>query len=285
MTKYGYTVGGYTETETSGTDVIERYDDNSKVWTYRSPLLSPTKNISSGFSLLYSGYITGGEPVGVEKQTKMFDEISGWTTKNDMSYAKVYHGGFALKGYGYAVNGYYSYKNCQRYDGTNWSDIVDTSNNRYFNCGFASNTYGYTVGNSISLYAITERYDDVNNTWSPIDSTTFGEKLASFYLNNYGYVTNGSTTMKLDEATNSWTSAPNAGWLRTSLTCFELNSYGYMVGGLTTVSPGSDKRFDDQAQSWSVINQINTPRKYLTSFSFDAPIITCPPINCELSIT
>lgn len=283
MTKYGYTIGGSTPLGIS--DITERYDDVANSWSYKGTLINPTTQTSSGFSLGSNGYITGGNLSTL--QTVMFDDAIGWTAKNNMLSSKLYHAGFSLKGYGYAIAGYYNYSNTQKYDGNVWSNIAVLPHNRYFNCGFSSNTYGYTLGNSIGWYAITERYDDLANLWTSVDAlTSFEQKLTSFYLNGYGYATTGGITYRYDETNQLWSGVPNGGYFRSELTGFELNNYGYAVGGIdgAGVITAHNKRYDDVGLLWTSQTSMSTPRKYLTSFSYDIGLVTCPPLICNLSI-
>jgi polyhydroxyalkanoate synthesis regulator phasin len=145
------------------------------------------------------------------------------------------------------------------------------------NASSISRDYGYTAGGyTTSNSAVTEKYDDVINTWTTKGNlNTARYTLAGFSLNGYGYTAGGTTgsnstvTEKYDDVANLWTTKGSLNTARYTLAGFSLNGYGYTAGGFTGSYSAVTEKYDDVANTWSTKGNLNITRSDLTGFSLN----------------
>jgi len=129
-------------------------------------------------------------------------------------------------------------------------------------------TYGYTAGGWVTgtgISAITEKYDDVANTWTAkANLNTARADLAGFSQNGYGYTAGGyvaavsAVTEKYDDVANTWTAKANLNTARNHLAGFDIPAAaatisGYVksrsgisfTGALVTISGNEDTTDDN----------------------------------------
>jgi len=110
--------------------------------------------------------------------------------------------------------------------------------------GFSLDGFGYTAGGFIAaVSAVTEKYDDVANTWTAkANLNTARSGLAGFSQNGYGYIAGGfvaavsAVTEKYDGVANVWTAKANLNTARTELSGFSLGALQDGVQ-LTDITP------------------------------------------------
>jgi len=142
-----------------------------------------------------------------------------------------------------------------------------------------SKNYGYVFGGSTGAISIlTEKYDDVANTWATKANLNTGRRSTTrFLLNGYGYCVAGDTNPavgtisavveKYDDVANTWTPKQSVGTARRDLSGFELTGYGYCAGGYVAASSAITEKYDDVANTWTAKTSMNTARREFEGFS------------------
>ena len=176
---------------------------------------------------------------------------------------------------GYTAGGYSTIVVTEKYDdvGDIWTIKANLNTGRYRLSGFGLNGYGYTAGGSPCAV---EKYDDVENIWTTkTNLNTPRRDVACFGLNRYGYAVGaGAITEKYDDVADIWIDKANLNTGRSSPAGFSLNDYGYIAGGFTGGGPdiidyNVTEKYDDAADIWTTVHNLNTARRTLTGFSLN----------------
>ncbi len=132
-----------------------------------------------------------------------------------------------------------------------------------------SKGYGYNVG---GISNVTEKYDDVANTWTvKLSKVAPNSRSAGFSLNSYGYSVGGTTDTneveKYDNVLNTWTVKTDLNTGRSKIVGFQLNGYGYAVGGSFEQTT---EKYDDVLNTWTAKSLINTGTDGSAGFSLNS---------------
>ena len=301
----GYTAGG----EDAGwnvTAVNENYDDVADTWTVKTPLNTAREGMA-GFALNTYGYTVGGKDIGgnLSAVNEKYDEVADtWAVKTPISIAKR-TAGFSLNSYGYIAGGYDGIPPSgyiavtEKYD-----DVADTWTTKTplnvliaSMTGFSLNGYGYiAAGEYFSdpnwfYNLVTEKYDDVADTWTNKNLINIARKEPTgFALNSYGYIVGGmnfsAVTEKYDDVADTWTVKTPINTGKDYTSGFSLNGYGYIAGGAAegwNISAVTEK-YDDVVDTWTVKTPMNTARYDLTGFDITAAVPPAPTVS-EVSST
>jgi len=270
---YGYVVGGI-----GGSAITEQYDDVADSWTTKANL-NTGRDRFAYFALNGYGYVAAGYSDG----SKLNTILSGTAFTG---------GGNYLVRFGNRENSRFCFQSPKMYsviveDATDITKVgkavvqlkphfvIDKLGGDRFlvnvNMGLGFTAGGFTDSNS----AVTEKYDDIANSWTTkANLNTARNALAGFSLNGYGYTAGGTggtnVTEKYDDTADTWTTKANLNTARGCLAGFSLNGYGYTAGGYTSSNSAVTEKYDDIANSWTTKANLNTARRYLTGFSLNS---------------
>jgi hypothetical protein len=201
----------------------------------------------------------------------------GWTQKTDYpGQAKSYATGFSIGNNGYfgtGVSYMYGTNDFWKWNSQTdiWTQIANVpGGGRTGAFSFAIGNKGYLGGGGNNDFF---EYDPALNTWTQ-KANLAGQfsGVATFTINNKGYVVAASSLWEYDPTADTWTQKANfPGVARTYAVGFSIGDKGYVVGGQTNDWIGDFWCWDQSTNTWAQKPDFGGgPMSGLTAFSIGA---------------
>lgn len=240
-----------------------------------------------GFSLNSYGYALGGYGAIASPQ-RYNDKIDAWESVINPTYFRGIFAGFTLNGFGYIAGGY-GYGSdftpiAEKYNITlnSWSnkDSLNTSRD-YLMSGFSLNGFGYVAdGYTGTVSNITEKYDDIADTWSYTGNDNEARRnLWELALNGFGYTIGGyisgarATVDKYNDTTGLWdaSAAADLGTGTAGMGGFTVYNRAYIAGGDHGAGGAlaTTLMYDDKLNNWTAKSDMPVSRTEPTGFSIN----------------
>lgn len=301
---FGFSACGSTTIAGANSNVVERYDPVTTLWTARVPVpvltarrnlagySNPLSNNTNGARLLVKlhggyGFTSCGATVpGIVGTTQRFDDVTNVQTAAGVmadATAKFLLAGFSLNGLGFTDAGALKTGPLtglrERFD-----DVINSQTARLADSpranlsGYTINGFGFsTCGNTGGNVGTTVRFDDVTNTQAGRLDATPRDDIAGYGLNNFGFSSGGfiaattGTTERFDDSANFHVDRTII-TARRGLIGYSINGFGFSSCGNTTGGAGSTsgitERLDDIANVQSA-RSVATARSFLAGYSLN----------------
>jgi hypothetical protein len=302
---FGFSACGKTGTDAApaNSNVTERYDPSTTVWTARTPApvftarrdlagyANPTRDNTNATRLLVRlhggfGFVTGGidnAAVTVGDITR-YDDVTGiHLARTPLIAAVSRHACYSLNGLGFTSCGIGlagTTGNIERFDDvTNFTPTARTAGTpKYETTGYSLNGFGYaTCG--IDAGGVdtgdTERFNDLTDTQTTMTAATARAGPMGYSLNGFGFVSCGviagfasGDTQRFDDIGNFHTARAPASnkWTGTG---YSLNGYGFTSCGFIAAPTAITERLDDVANVQGSRADVNTARYALAGYSLN----------------